>query len=332
MTDAAQPQAAMRIAILGATSQIAGDLVRSMAAEGRHQLLLYAREPARVERWLEQAGLAGRYAALPYAEYGRLEHDAAINFVGVGDPSRAAAMGGDIFGITLEYDEMVLRGLRDHPQRRYIFLSSGAAYGSTFLQPADAATQAAISINALTPQEYYSAAKLHAECRHRALPQHAIVDLRVFNMFSRTQDLGARFFITDIVRAIQSGSELATSPEHMVRDFLHPSDFHRLVECVLGAPPQNAALDCYSRAPLSKAELLAAMARHFGLRHSSTGGTAAPAVNATGAKPHYYSRNHKAAAFGYQPAYSSLDTVLTETAAILGRPQPEQDHTPGDTP
>ncbi|MES2149701.1 MAG: NAD(P)-dependent oxidoreductase [Pseudomonadota bacterium] len=321
---------AMRIAILGATSQIAGDLVRSMAAEGRHQLLLYARDPAKVEQWLEQAGLAGRYPALPYAEYGQLEHDAVINFVGVGDPSRAAAMGGDIFGITLEYDELVLRGLRQHPQRRYIFLSSGAAYGSTFLEPADQHTRASIAINALTPQEYYSAAKLHAECRHRALAQHAIVDLRVFNIFSRTQDLGARFFITDIVRAIQDGSELQTSPDAMVRDFLHPSDFHRLVECVLQAPPQNVALDCYSRAPIAKAELLQAMQRHFGLRYRVAAAGPAPAVNATGAKPHYYSRNHKAAELGYRPAASSLDTVLTEAAAILGRPRPEPEHTSGD--
>ncbi|GJJ05789.1 hypothetical protein RugamoR64_63270 [Duganella rhizosphaerae] len=322
--------AALRIAILGATSQIASDLARAMAAEGRHELLLYSRDPARVAAWIEAEGYAGRHASLPYAAYGERDHDAVINFVGVGDPLRAAAMGGDIFDLTLEYDELALRGLREHPQRRYIFLSSGAAYGSTFLEPADQHTHASIAINALTPQEYYSAAKLHAECRHRALPQHAIVDLRVFNIFSRTQDLGARFFITDIVRAIQDGSELQTSPAPMVRDFLHPSDFHRLVECVLQAPPQNMALDCYSRAPIGKAELLQAMQRHFGLRYRVAEAGPAPAVNATGAKPHYYSRNHKAAELGYRPASSSLDTVLTEAAAILGRPRPEPEPISGD--
>lgn len=322
---------AMRIALLGATSQIAMDLVRSMAAEGRHELLLYARDPRRVEDWLRQAGLAGRYPALPYDQYGQLDHEAVINFVGVGDPSRAAEMGGDIFDITLEYDQMALRGLRAQPRRRYIFLSSGAAYGSNFLEPADEHTRSAISINALTPQEYYSVAKLHAECRHRALPQHPIVDLRVFNLFSRTQDLAARFFITDIVRAIQSDTELTTAPGHMVRDFQHPADFHRLVECVLAAPPQNAVLDCYSRAPIEKADLLQAMQGHFGLRYSVAAAAATPvSVNATGAKPHYYSRNHKAAAFGYQPVYSALDTVLTETAAILGRPRPGPEYSTGD--
>lgn len=40
-------------------------------------------------------------------------------------------------------------------------------------------------------------------------------------------------------------------------------------------------------------------------------------VNATGAKPHYYSLNRKAAEFGYQPARSSLEGIVAEAAAIL---------------
>lgn len=304
-----------RLAILGASSQIARDLILSAAAAGRYQLILYARDGAAVRDWLAGAGLAGRYPVCDYAAYGELEHEAVINFVGVGDPARAAAMGGAIFDITLEYDQLVLRELQRHPQRRYLFLSSGAAYGSSFARPADDATEAMIGINALTPQEYYSVAKLHAECRHRALAQLAIVDLRVFNYFSRSQDLAARFFITDILRAIRAGTLLQTSPEPMVRDFLHPDDFYRLVDCVLRAPAQNAALDCYSRAPVDKATLLAAMAQHFGLRYEVLAGLAAP-LNATGAKPHYYSLNRRAAQFGYRPAYSSLDCVLAEAAAL----------------
>jgi nucleoside-diphosphate-sugar epimerase len=310
----------MRLAILGASSQIAKDLICSIAVAGIYQPILYARDTSGVKAWLARVGLADRYKVLPYSTYGEAEHEAVINFIGVGDPSRAAAMGNSIYDITLEYDQMVLRELHRNPQRRYLFLSSGAAYGSTFLQPADERTQAVISINALAPQEYYSVAKLHAECRHRGMPQLLIVDLRVFNYFSRTQDVGARFFITDIVRAIQAGTVLQTSPDHMVRDYLHPDDFYQLVDCVLQAPPQNTAVDCYSRAPVEKTALLASMSSHFGLRYEIVPGLAAP-VNATGAKPYYYSRNHKAASFGYQPAYSSLDTVLTETAAILGRTQ-----------
>jgi nucleoside-diphosphate-sugar epimerase len=305
-----------RLAILGATSQIAKDLILSVAAARTHDLILYARRTDAVSDWLTSAGLDGRYPVRPYATYGEDEHEAVINFVGVGDPSRAAAMGGSIFDITLEYDELVLRHLRQNPQRRYLFLSSGAAYGSTFLQPADADTRAAIGINALTAQEYYSVAKLHAECRHRALPDLSIIDIRVFNYFSRTQDLAARFFITDIVRAIQSGTLLQTSSDQMVRDFLHPDDFYQLVDRLLEAPPHNTAIDCYSAAPVDKQTLLAAMATHFGLRYEVVAGLAAP-INATGAKPFYYSLNHKAGQFGYRPAHSSLTCILAEAAAVL---------------
>jgi nucleoside-diphosphate-sugar epimerase len=208
-----------------------------------------------------------------------------------------------------------LRGLREHPQRRYIFLSSGAAYGSGFEQPAGADTRTAFVPNALQPQDWYAIAKLHAECKHRALPDLAITDLRVFNYFSRHQDLDARFFITDILRAIRANDVLKTSPGTMVRDYLHPDDFYQLVTRVLDAPPANGALDCYSAAPVDKAALLDAMAQRYGLRYEVA---QAPAgVNATGAKPHYYSLDRRAAGLGYAPAHTSLDGIRIEADAIL---------------
>jgi nucleoside-diphosphate-sugar epimerase len=302
-----------RIAILGASSQIARDLILAFAREGQAEVLLYVRDVAMARRWLASHALD--FPVATYADYGKEPHEAVLNFVGVGDPQRAAQMGGAIFGVTQEFDELALRELRRHPERRYLFLSSGAAYGSTFLQPAGPDTRSAISINALAPHEYYSVAKLHAECKHRALPELAITDLRVFNYFSHTQDINARFFITDILRAIQDDTLLHTSADVMVRDYLHPSDFYRLVNCVLRAPRSNRALDCYSAAPVDKATLLAAMQARFGLRYEVSAG--AGVVNATGAKPYYYSLNRQAAELGYQAAYTSIDGITAESAIIL---------------
>lgn len=306
------------IAIIGASSQIAKDLIRSFVAHGGSDLLLYVRDLTGAALWLEQHKLGAACSLHPYEHYGQLAHEVVINFVGVGDPRRAAEMGASIFEITARYDDMVLAGLAAHPERRYLFLSSGAAYGNSFSAPVDADTAARIAINAIAPQDYYATAKLHAEVRHRSRPDLAIVDLRVFNYFSRTQDMDARFFITDIVRAVRDGQTLQTTGDHMVRDFLHPEDFHQLVACIIAAPPSNCALDCYTSAPIDKSTLLAAMQQHFGLRYEIVGTPNQAAVNATGAKPHYYSRNRKAAQFGYQPRFSSLDGLLTETAAILG--------------
>ncbi|MFC0167416.1 NAD-dependent epimerase/dehydratase family protein [Pseudoduganella danionis] len=304
------------LAILGASSQIARDLICSLAQEGRSQLLLYGRDTAAIMAWQQAHGL--NYPVYHYADYGQQAHDAVLNFVGVGDPQRAAQLGGAIFSLTQQFDDLVLQQLAQHPQRRYIFLSSGAAYGARFEQPAGPDTLASVPINALQPQDYYAVAKLHAECKHRALAPLAITDLRVFNYFSRSQDLAARFFITDILRAIRAGSVLDTSAASMVRDYLHPADLHQLVRCVLDGPPLNQALDCYSAAPIAKQPLLDAMQQHFGLRYQVS---PAPAglVNATGSKPNYYSTQRLAAELGYQPRYSSLDGIVQESAIILAR-------------
>lgn len=307
----------MRIAILGATSQIARDLIVSFSAARDKQLHLFARRPNEVMKWLASAGLSGRYPVDEFTEFARQEFDAVINFVGVGNPAQTAAMGHSIFDITLRFDEMVLDYLQDHPSCRYLFLSSGAAYGTGFNEPANRNTPAVVAINDLAPHEWYGVAKLYAECRHRSHNELPIIDIRVFNYFSHTQDISARFLITDILRAIRDKTVLRTSSDYIVRDFLHPSDFYGLVSALLSAPAANAAVDCYSRAPIDKPNLLAAMQEKFGLRYEIS--EASASVNATGSKPHYYSLNRRAADFGYQPALASLEGIVQETEAMLQR-------------
>ncbi len=305
----------MKIAILGATSQIARDLIVSFSADAGRQLHLFARRPEEVTKWLLSKELAQRYPVDAFAEFTKHEFDAVINFVGVGNPAQAVAMGNSIFDVTLSFDEMVLEYLKTHPACRYLFLSSGAAYGSSFSEPATRDTVATVAINHLAPHEWYGAAKLHAECRHRAHPELAIIDIRVFNYFSRTQDIEARFLITDILRTIRDKTILKTSSDYIVRDFLHPSDFYRLVSALLSAPAANVAIDCYSRAPIDKPALLAAMQEKFGLRYETI--EASTSVNATGSKSHYYSLNFRAADFGYQPVLTSLEGLAQETEKIL---------------
>jgi nucleoside-diphosphate-sugar epimerase len=308
----------MRLAILGATSQIAKDLVQSFAAQSSHQLVLYARRPDVVARWLTSVGLVGRYAVADFAAFSADEHfDAILNFVGVGDPAQAAAMGATIFDVTLKYDELALKYVRQHPDCRYLFLSSGAAYGASFDDPVNANTQATFAINSLQPQDWYAVAKLHAECRHRSLAHLPIVDIRVFNYFSHTQDMAARFLITDIVRAIRDKTVLKTSAAYMVRDYLSPSDFYGLVNAILASPATNAVVDCYSKAPIEKTTLLAALQTRFGLQYEVVHASAG--VNATGTKPHYYSLNKRAEDFGYEPEFTSLDGILKEANMVINR-------------
>lgn len=305
----------MRIAIFGATSQIAKDLVLSFCAQSSHELVLYARRPLVVSQWLASVGLVGRYAVEDFAGFSANEQfDAILNFVGVGNPAQATVMGASIFDVTLHYDELILAYLRLHPMCRYIFLSSGAAYGASFETPADANTKAVIDINHLLPQDWYGVAKLHAECRHRSLAHLPIVDIRVFNYFSRTQDMSARFLITDILRAIKSGETLMTSPVNIVRDYIGPDDFYQLVSLVLTFPAMNDVVDCYTGAPVAKMTLLQVMKDRFGLNYEVRDAPAG--LNATGPKNNYFSTNRKAGAVGYVPKKTAIETILTELSHL----------------
>lgn len=305
----------MKIGILGATSQIAKDLIVSFLTNTENKFHLFARRPDVARNWLNNIGLSGRYLIDDFSAFGIQEFDAIINFVGVGNPEKVAAMGASIFDVTLKYDELALNYLRQHPTCRYIFLSSGAAYGSNFDEPVNAKTKAIIDINKLQPQDWYGVAKLQAESRHRSLANLSIVDIRLFNYFSKSQDIEARFLIADILRAIRDNSSLKVSSDNNRRDYLHPSDFYQFVYKILAAPKINIALDCYSKAPIEKFNLLAMMREQFGLHYEISESNTI--VNATGNKPYYYSMNKLAGDFGYLPTLTSTECIINETNAIL---------------
>lgn len=125
--------------------------------------------------------------------------------------------------------------------------------------------------------------------------------------------------ITDILRAIRDKTVLQTSANYIVRDFIHPSDFCNLANSILAAPAANAVVDAYSKAPIDKPTLLAAMQEKFGLQYQivQTGA----GVNATGGKPHYYSLNTRASDFGYTPSMTSIEGISHEIKATLCQPR-----------
>jgi len=305
----------MNIAILGATSQIAKDLMLSFAQYTEHQCVLFSRSPRKVSDWLKIESVSSVYPSYGYDDFLHGTYDAIINFVGVGDPARAKEMGASIFDITYQYDQLALDYIALHPECKYIFLSSGAVYGDVFSKPVDSNSVAQVPINNLGANHWYTVAKLHAEARHRAMPEHGIIDVRVFNYFSHTQDMSARFLITDMVRAIRDKTVLQTSSENIVRDFLHPEDFYQLVTCILKAEKVNAALDCYSKEPVDKITLLKVMQKEFSLQYELSDKNMR--LNATGNKMNYYSLNRQTEGFGYIPRYSALKCVQCELNLIL---------------
>jgi nucleoside-diphosphate-sugar epimerase len=309
----------MRIAILGATSQIAKDLVLSFDSLGSDELVLYARRPEAVTEWLSNVGLPRSYTVADFEAFSGSERfDALINFVGVGNPAQVGKLGASIMDITYEFDSSALQYLKRHPGCRYIFLSSGAVFGGGFASPADDQTCSLFKVNQLGQQDWYGVAKMYAEARHRALTNSPIVDLRVFSYFSHSADIEARFLIADILRSIRDQQVMQTSQENIVRDYVGPQEITQIIRRVLLAPPSNAAIDCFTIAPVQKIAMLERMRSEFGLRYElvehRTG------VVATGSKLNYYSKSRKATdLFGYTPDRNSLDVVLEQCRSLLSR-------------
>jgi nucleoside-diphosphate-sugar epimerase len=307
----------MHLAILGATSAIAKDLIDLLLANTGYQLYLFSRNQASISEWMRS--LPGHHLTrIHNQDYSQFlsgqDYEVLINFVGVGDPVKTANMGSSIFEVTYKYDELCLAYQHINPNCRYLFMSSGAAYGSIFQQPASVDARSAFPINNISKQDWYGVAKMYAEVRHRSL-SFPIVDIRIFNYFSATQNVDAQFFISELIRSIRQKEVFLTSREDIVRDYVGATDFYNLVKVVLGAPAKNTVLDCYSAKPINKYLILQSFQEEFGLKYEFIAESSG--INATGNKPNYYSVNYAAMAIGYAPSKSSLDLLLSEARKML---------------
>jgi nucleoside-diphosphate-sugar epimerase len=307
----------MQIAILGANSHIAKDLIKSFSCETDYNLILFCRRPAELMAWQANSIPESNYKIYNYEAFENWPKiDIIINFVGSGDPAKTSQIGKSIIDITDQYDEMSIGYVRKNPSTKYIFISSGAIYGENFSKPANARRNVTLPINDLTKINSYSLAKLFCEIRHRALYQYSIVDLRIFSYFSSTQSLTANFLMSQISNSIINNKILKTSQENITRDFLHPHDFFNLVLKVITTGSKNCAIDCYSKAPIDKLTLLTTLRNNYGLCYemADIGQTANP----TGEKTHYYSTSIKGELiFQYKPSLTSLEGILLELNKIL---------------
>jgi dTDP-4-dehydrorhamnose reductase len=309
----------MRVAILGATSQIAKDLISQFVLDPEIKLSLFVRNQLVLNEWLSRFTGAVQVRAKPYAEFEASpsgSFDVVLNFVGTGNPALTASLGRDLWDITQKFDAMAMSYVTRDPACRYIFISSGAVFGGDFVNPITADSVACVQPNNVRIDAWYGLAKLNAEISHRRLENLAIVDVRVFNYFSHSADIQARFLITDILRSIRAGQVFQTSQENVVRDYIGPKDLMQLIVKVLTAPPQNVAIDCFTKAPVDKISLLECMKSEFGLSYALV--DQRTGLLATGSKLNYFSKSRKATElFGYSPEEASLDVVVKQSRRLL---------------
>ena len=305
-----------RVAILGATGHVGMCLTSALHGDGDYELVAVARDAARVEAFLGRLPGGETVSRCLLEDFAKGQFDVVVNCLGVGDPAMVAALGESIFSLTEQMDAIALDYLRGHPETTCVSISSGAAYCGDFALPASELTAAAVNINAIAPRDYYGVAKLASEVRHRALSDFRIVDLRLFGLFSRFADLGARFFMSDVCQALITREVLEVASDDIVRDYVDPGDFAALLSAVIESDAQNDVYDVYSADPVRKSAVLDAFSARYGLRYAVA--ESHGPVGATGLKPNYYSDNHRAATLGYEPRWTSLECLTKETDALLG--------------
>jgi nucleoside-diphosphate-sugar epimerase len=306
----------VKLAFLGASSQIAKDLAVSVSQNSNYKLILFGRDFESLKNWAISAGLNSKVKVHNYSDFDIFKnYDIIINFVGIGSPEKMNNMGDNILKITEKYDFMALDYIKSNPETKYIFLSSGAVFGGEYREPVNEHSVSSININSTDSRDFYAIAKLQAEKRHRKLFNLSIVDIRVFNYFSHTQDMGARFLMTDIVRSIKSGEVLKTSSDNIVRDIISPPDFYNFIQAIINFKPINIVLDCYTKEPIAKFDLLIELMSKFGLKYQVD--QSVDIVNISGLKINYYSKNKSAHRLGYKPNKSSLDAIISECILFL---------------
>ena len=300
----------LKVAILGGTSHIARAITPYLLKAGV-KLTLFARSPEKladapcdVRKLSEIVFLTGKF-------------DIIINCIGAGTPKELANNYNKWFSVLEEYDNLSLRYLREiNPSALYVFLSSGAVYGRKSDAPAEENSVWQLCPNKVDVPDYYGIAKLYSEAKHRSLPRLRIADLRIFSFFSRHAVLDSGYFMTDLVTALLKGETFLTTPTDIVRDYPHPEDLANLILRCDNETDINRAFDVSSSAGVSKFEILQAFEKEFGLRYriEDNGVPASPNGNTNVYLP---TRNMVQDALKWQAEYSSLDTLLSETKAIL---------------
>jgi len=292
-----------KIAILGASSHIAKGLIFNFNRQKKGvELCLFARSSGKVRKFLKENNLKlncriGRFKGFSSGKY-----DVIINCVGLGTPLKVKKAGGEVFGLTEKFDNLILRYLQRHPDTCYINFSSGAIYN--------------VSVNDIKPEYYYGIAKLNQEAKHRSWPKLWIVDLRIFSYFSRFIELDSGYFLTELLECLKAKKTFVTNNCDFTRDYLAPEDLFDLICLIIKRKYFNGAIDVYSARPVSKSKLLEYFVKNYSLKYMIR--RKLKLICPTGVKVRYYSNSRKAASLGYQPKFSSLDTVAQETKYMLG--------------
>ena len=297
----------MRTVITGGTSHIARALTPFFLEKG-DELCLFARRPEALKN-------LGVRVESDFSRLAGLEYDLLINCIGAGTPNLIREDPHLWFSVLEPFDNLALESLKKNPEALYVHFSSGAVFDRDAAAPVNEESSKTIFPNRLTMEQWYPVAQLYAEAKHRSLPALRILDLRIFSFFSRFISLESGYFMTELVKALVEKRPFATTRQEIVRDFPAPADLAALIRRAAEQPCLNTAVDVRSAKSVSKSEILRAFAEKFSLRYEYTDlRESSPNGNAE----IYFSDSRRAEEMtGAHPRFTSLETLLTETEALL---------------
>lgn len=309
----------MNIAIFGATSIIAKEYIQVALEKSSHNFSLFSRNIGGVNAWLDSLECdRDRLHVFSYNQFcASTTFDVIINFIGRGDPKLLKHEEFNFLVTNDFFDNIILNYLLVNQSSKYIYISSGASYLSSFDSPLNEKDSVTVDLNSLRSFDIYSVSKQLSEFKHRKLANLNIVDLRIFSYVRGLDLVSEGSLLGSIFSSIKNGKEFVTSNVEIYRDYINSQLFYEAVDCVLDAENMNCGLDLYSKQPTSKFEILNMLAIEFGLRYRINNNLDVESVNITGLKKNYYSNNRAIAKFGYLPSVSSIDMIRSEANSIF---------------
>ena len=300
----------IKVALLGSTGHVGKNLTYYFGKEKNFELLLFSRNEKKLEKTISQFELKNNFTIRKYDEFDNLTYDVVINCVGLSDPAKIETSKGEILETAKAFDTLTLEYLKKIPKTKLINFSSGIVYGGQFSSAVKNTNLIDENFNDGEIKSEYVLAKVRSEIKHRMLKHLNIIDLRLFSFFSRFMDLSSKFLISEVISSIKQNKKLITNEFDLYRDYIHPKDLFLLLKKCINKNPINDVFDLYSKKPIGKFELLNSLKDNFGLQYEIRPNSGFPSP--TGFKKNYYSESRKAKLLGYEPQYSSIETIVNE--------------------
>ena len=181
-----------KVGILGGTGHIGKNLIYYFSKNDKYELNLFSRDVTSTKN------ITNEFKNINVDNYDKLnsyELDTVINCVGISNPTKILDDKIDFKKITDKYDEQVLLYLKKFSDSLYINISSGAVYGENFTNNVNEKS----TITTMQETNPYAESKIYIEKKHRKLSNNNIIDLRVFNFFSRYVNLNTSFLLCYLI-------------------------------------------------------------------------------------------------------------------------------------